>query len=118
MNDQYAQIKSELELTRLELEERLNRSLCYDREKFQSGAEFYESEKHNLIDQHILAELNDVKRSLLKMEFGLYGFCEETGEKIPYELLKIVPTVRTLAEAEAMTQFPYMIEQQEWLLNY
>lgn len=99
MNDHYAQIKSELELTRMELEEGLHRISFYDREKT------------NEIDQHIQAELQDVKRTLLKMDIGLYGVCEETGERIPTELLKVVPTVRTLREAEAMTQFPYLVEQ-------
>ncbi|HHY74546.1 MAG TPA: molecular chaperone DnaK [Bacillus bacterium] len=108
MTDHYAKLKSELELMRLELEERLNRDSCYDREHIQSVAELFERDKNYILNQHIQAELYDVKRALLKMEFGLYGFCEETGERIPYEHLTIIPTVRTNAEAEAMTQFPYM----------
>lgn len=99
MNDLYAQIKAELELTRTELEQGLNRTSYYDREK------------SNQVDQHIQAELLDVKRTLLKLDLGLYGFCEETGERIPSELLMVVPTVRTLGEAEAMTQFPYIVDQ-------
>lgn len=111
MDDQYAQIKLELQLTKAELEERLNRKPCDDREKFQSVAEFYEREKNSLINQHIQAELQDVNRALLKMEFSLYGICEETGVKIPFDYLKVLPTVRTLTEAEAIVQFPYMCEQ-------
>lgn len=99
MNDLNAQIKSELELTRTELEERLNRTSDYD------------GDKVNQVNQHIQAELHDVKRTLLKMELGLYGLCEETGGRIPNELLMVIPTVRTLREAEAMTQFPYIVDQ-------
>lgn len=99
MNDHYAQIKAELELTKTELEEGLNRTSYYDREKL------------NQVDHHIQAELQDVKRTLLKMELGLYGICEETGDRIPSELLIVVPTVRTRREAEAMTQFPYIVDQ-------
>ncbi|HHW35755.1 MAG TPA: molecular chaperone DnaK [Bacillales bacterium] len=99
MNDLYAPIKTELELTRTELEDGLNRTSYFDREKLIQ------------VGHHIQAELQDVKRTLLKMELGLYGICEETGERIPYELLMVVPTVRTLREAEAMTQFPYLVEQ-------
>lgn len=99
MNDLYGQIKSELELTRTELEEWLNRTSYYGREKT------------NQVDQHIQAELHDVKRTLLKMDLGLFGLCEETGNRIPNELLMVVPTVRTAREAEAMTQFPYIVDQ-------
>ncbi|WP_374724458.1 TraR/DksA C4-type zinc finger protein [Calidifontibacillus erzurumensis] len=112
MNDQYNQIKLELELTKRELEDRLNRSYD-DREPraVQSVTDLYKNSKKHEINQHIFAELNDVNRALFKMEWGLYGICEETGEKIPYELLRIVPTVRTLREALAITEYPYTMEQ-------
>lgn len=113
MNDQYTQIKSELELTKRELEERLNRYWFDDRDQLQSVTKFFDSNKRNFLYQHIEAELQDVNRALLKMDFGLYGFCEETGEGIPYEMLKVLPTVRTFAEAQALMHFPYGRYQEE-----
>lgn len=41
-------------------------------------------------------ELIDVERALVKMEYGLYGICEETRKKIPIEQLTHVPTARTI----------------------
>lgn len=116
MNDHYAQIKLELELTKQELEERVNRSCSIDRENFQSVAAVYEREKDLRLDQHIQDELEDVNRALLKMEFGIYGFCEETGKEIPYEQLRVLPTARTLSEIEAILHFPYLFEYNEQLL--
>lgn len=115
MNDQYRHIKSELELTKKELLERLNRSNYNDRENFHSVATIYERERNYLLDQHIHAELEDVNRALLKMEFGLYGLCEQTGQQIPYEKLKVLPTVRTMTEATTIGYFPFMTEQYEQL---
>ncbi|WP_102347008.1 molecular chaperone DnaK [Bacillus sp. Marseille-P3661] len=116
MIDQYALIKSELELSKKELEERLNRGCRIDRfEEYQSVAGIIEREKNYVLDQHIQDELEDVKRALVKMDFGIYGLCEETGEEIPMHLLTILPTVRTIKEAKAISQFPYTTEFSHYL---
>lgn len=37
----------------------------------------------------------DIDRALQKIEAGSYGVCEETGEPIPYERLRLIPWTRT-----------------------
>ncbi|WP_017753651.1 TraR/DksA C4-type zinc finger protein [Calidifontibacillus oryziterrae] len=104
MNDHYHQIKTELELTKHELEDRLDRSYFMEFGNFQSVATLYERERKYLVDREILAELEDVNRALLKMELNLYGLCEETGQQIPIEKLKVLPTLRTIKESEMIGQ--------------
>ncbi|MGL4522200.1 MAG: hypothetical protein ACRCWQ_06595 [Bacilli bacterium] len=68
-------IQSELELTRLELEQKLMQS--------------------TLIPQILEAELFDVNVALDKLRNGTYGLDENTGQRLDSDLLAIVPTART-----------------------
>ncbi len=51
-----------------------------------------------LVDTNIAAvsryigELREVEAALQRMEMGSYGLCEECGNEIPYERLKVQPT--------------------------
>ncbi|MEH7222487.1 TraR/DksA C4-type zinc finger protein [Bacillus sp. JJ1566] len=97
MNDRYAEIKAELELTKMELLSRLMQSTQYEVSQeflFQNQ----QSEKEKIIMNHIKEDLRDVERALNKMNSGLFGTCEETGAEIPIEKLKILPTARTIFE--------------------
>ncbi|MCC3357544.1 TraR/DksA family transcriptional regulator [Bacillus sp. REN16] len=97
MNDQYAEIKAELELTRKELFSRLMQSTQYEVSQeflFQNQ----QSEKEKIVINHIKEDLNDVERALNKMNSGMFGICEETGAEIPIEKLRILPTARTIFE--------------------
>lgn len=95
MNDRYAEIKAELELTQKEL---LNRLQSYF--LFEAGSEILEgleeSAKQQTLIHHIKEDLRDVELALYKMRQGRYGICEETGKLIPFKLLKILPTARTI----------------------
>ncbi|WP_010282611.1 TraR/DksA C4-type zinc finger protein [Bacillus timonensis] len=97
MNDQYAEIKAELELTKKELLSRLMQSTQYEVSQellFQNE----QTEKEKIVINHIKEDLSDVERALTKMESGMFGICEETGAKIPIEKLRILPTARTIFE--------------------
>ncbi len=97
MNDQYAEIKAELELTKKELISRLMKSAQYEVSQellFQNE----QSEKEKIVINHIKEDLSDVERALNKINSGTFGICEETGAEIPIEKLRILPTARTIFE--------------------
>lgn len=97
MNDQYAEIKAELELTKKELLSRLMQSTQYEVSQeplFQNE----QNEKEKIVMNHIKEDLCDVERALNKMKSGMFGICEETGGQIPIEKLRILPTARTIFE--------------------
>jgi len=95
LNGEYAEIKAELVLTRRELMKRL-----YSTTNIELSDELLFDKitmsKEKVILNHIKADLLDVERALAKMAEGTYGKCEETGEQIPFEKLKILPTARTI----------------------
>jgi RNA polymerase-binding transcription factor DksA len=39
-------------------------------------------------------ELQEVEAALARMDAGTYGICERTGQRIPLQRLKLVPTAR------------------------
>jgi DnaK suppressor protein len=97
MNDQYAEIKAELELTKKELISRLMKSAKYEVSQellFQNE----QSEKEKIVMNHIKEDLSDVERAINKINSGTFGICEETGAEIPIEKLRILPTARTIFE--------------------
>lgn len=98
MNADYSEIHSELLMMKQELESRLKKDETLTTDHFFHEPLFSNSmyEKKHLIQKHIHDDLQDVDRALLKLEFGMYGICEETGERIPLDKLKTLPTARSL----------------------
>jgi DnaK suppressor protein len=95
VNDQYAEIKAELELTKQELELHLLKSFDVEMaSEYVFGLGL--TKKQTFMFHTIQEDLIDVNRALLKMNLRLYGICEETGNQIPIEKLKIIPTARTI----------------------
>lgn len=96
MNDQYAEIRAELELTKKELEIRLSQSYYHEL----ASELTFDTRKSNKIQkfmiQTIKEDLLDVNRALLKMDINMYGICEDSGQQIPIEKLKILPTARSI----------------------
>jgi DnaK suppressor protein len=80
----FVQIQSELLLSKKELETRLH--------KFEDTC----SPAKKLIKEEIEADLQDVICALQKLENEKYGICEVTGEIIPEEKLRMMPTARTI----------------------
>ena len=52
-----------------------------------------------LRQRHAMQRLDEVKAALVRIDEGLYGVCEETGEDIPFGRLKLEPTTRYTVEA-------------------
>ncbi|MFD1735744.1 molecular chaperone DnaK [Bacillus salitolerans] len=94
----YAELYTELFMMKQELESRLSKEIKHLNQEFSAELLFRHSqdEKKILIQKHIKDDLKDVERALAKMEFGLYGICEETGQRIPIEKLKNLPTARSI----------------------
>jgi DnaK suppressor protein len=94
----YNELYKELFMTKQELESRLKKRTRDVFEEFAAETLFqtFQDEKKLLIEKHIQDDLADVKRALAKIELGVYGICEETGQKIPYEKLRTIPTARSI----------------------
>lgn len=50
-------------------------------------------------------ELNDIEATMVKIKTGQYGICEISGEMIPADVLKIMPTIKTLKDIEDLNSF-------------
>jgi RNA polymerase-binding transcription factor DksA len=51
------------------------------------------------LESNLEAQLKDVLDALVKIETGNYGVCEETGEMISEERLRVYPQARTVVKA-------------------
>ncbi len=102
-------IRYELQVMREELRARL-----FEHSLFDAACDDHQGKDQTLM-HHIKEELQDVERALMKIDKGIYGYCEETGEEIPFEKLRILPTARTkydfffqeLYERKSLPQFDY-----------
>ena len=59
------------------------------------GTELFERQKDMTLYHRDREQLEEVEHALQKIDEGTYGVCEETGEQIPVERLKAMPTART-----------------------
>ncbi|MCM3441179.1 TraR/DksA family transcriptional regulator [Metabacillus halosaccharovorans] len=112
MLNKFSGIRYELQVMKEELRARL-----FDHSLFEMTCDDHQGKSHTLM-HHIKEELQDVERALMKIDKGLYGYCEETGEEIPFEKLRILPTARTkydfffqeLFERKSLPQHDYTHE--------
>jgi RNA polymerase-binding transcription factor DksA len=51
------------------------------------------------------AELADIRLALNKVENGKFGLCELSGEFIPENLLKLIPTIKSVKDVNVMDTF-------------
>ncbi|GEL77915.1 TraR/DksA C4-type zinc finger protein [Tenuibacillus multivorans] len=58
------------------------------------GTELYEREKDMAFKGRANEQLEEIEHALHKIENGTYGICERTGQPIPNERLKAMPTAR------------------------
>jgi RNA polymerase-binding transcription factor DksA len=101
MNMDFNEIHSELLVMKQELESRLEHDRSKNVYEEFATENFFrkkQDEKKVIIQKHIQDDLIDVKRALIKLDFGIYGYCEETGKPIPINKLKTLPTARTLQD--------------------
>ncbi len=50
-------------------------------------------------------ELADIRLALQKAANGNYGLCEISGEMIPADLLKLIPTIKTVNDVSNLESF-------------
>ncbi len=111
--NKFSGIQYELQVMKEELRARL-----FDHSLFEMTCGDYQGKSHTLM-HHIKEELQDVERALMKIDKGLFGYCEETGEEIAFEKLRILPTARTkydfffqeLFERKTLPQYDYHHEE-------
>lgn len=111
--NKYNGIRYELQVMKEELRARL-----FDHSLFEMTCDDHQG-KGNTLMLHIKEELQDVERALMKFDKEIYGFCEETGEEIPFEKIRILPTARTkydfyfqeLFEKKSLPQYNYSLEE-------
>jgi RNA polymerase-binding transcription factor DksA len=50
-------------------------------------------------------ELADIKMALKKITDGSYGQCEISGELLPADLLKIIPTIKSIKDTDHLDMY-------------
>lgn len=88
MDAKVEKLYSELRNTRQELLEKL-----------------MDEQSSKLIRPFILDELYDVESTLERIENGIYGRCELSGELLPDDILAEVPTLKTLADCNRLENY-------------
>lgn len=76
----------------------------YDQHPADMGTETFEREKDLSIVTQVEAELEDIERSLRRVESGTYGICEACGRQIDEARLEAVPTARFCLEDQAQAE--------------
>jgi RNA polymerase-binding transcription factor DksA len=62
-------------------------------------------QKQQWLTSILKAELKDINTAIQKVEDGKYGQCEISGEFIPEDLLKMIPTIRSVKDTEDLEHF-------------
>ena len=61
--------------------------------------------QHPLIQQYIDEEITEVKQALNRVRDNQYGYCEMSGQEIPYDYIMMNPTCTTLDDALEWRRF-------------
>ncbi|WP_088067683.1 TraR/DksA family transcriptional regulator [Gottfriedia luciferensis] len=91
-------IKQELEMIKNELLYRLFSEPISSSMVEHHYSIFEETNKHQTLVEDMQNDLYDIELALEKINNGLYGYCEITGQPIPIEKLKVLPTGRTIED--------------------
>ena len=67
----------------------------YDQHPADQGSELFEREKDLAILERLESELAEIEAALQRVDDGVYGVDEQTGEPIDPERLDAIPTART-----------------------
>lgn len=57
------------------------------------------------INKYIEDELKDVEETMQKLENGNFGMCEMSGELLPFDLLEMIPTIRTKDDINSIQSY-------------
>jgi len=74
-------------------------ALLEPRDQQEFAAEEVQRRDELALSDHDRARLREVEAALAHMAQGTYGWCEETGEPIPFARLQAEPTTRYTVEA-------------------
>ncbi|PFA68976.1 hypothetical protein CN378_05700 [Bacillus sp. AFS015802] len=61
--------------------------------------------QHPIIQQYIDEEITEVKQALGRVRDNQYGFCERSGEEIPFDYMLMNPTCTTIEDALEWRRF-------------
>ncbi|WP_462409207.1 hypothetical protein [Neobacillus sp. Marseille-QA0830] len=88
MNALQEKMLKELRQTKFEIEQSLRNKHTYD-----------------WMTPLLQEELQDVQIALQKLTDGTYGQCELSGELLPADLIKMIPTIRSAKDTEDMISY-------------
>jgi RNA polymerase-binding transcription factor DksA len=71
----------------------------YGEDAADRGTDVFEQEKNLALADTMTMRLEQVRHALERMDEGLYGICEVTGDPIPIERLEAMPSATTTVEA-------------------
>ncbi len=57
------------------------------------------------INKYIEEELKDVEETMQKLENGNFGMCEMSGELLPFDLLEMIPTIRSKQDINSIQSY-------------
>lgn len=57
------------------------------------------------INKYIEDELKDVEETMQKLENGNFGMCEMSGELLPFDLLEMIPTIRSKQDIDSIQSY-------------
>ena len=87
MNSTVEKLYTELRLTQIELATTLR------------------VKRDSKINKYIEEELTDVEETMQKLESGNFGMCEMSGELLPFDLLEMIPTIRTKSDINSIQSY-------------
>jgi RNA polymerase-binding transcription factor DksA len=62
-------------------------------------------QNHDWLSLLLEEELADISFTIRKMEKGKFGLCEISGELLPVERLKSVPTLKSVKDLQSMDSY-------------
>jgi RNA polymerase-binding transcription factor DksA len=57
------------------------------------------------INKYIEDELRDVEETMQKLENGNFGMCEMSGELLPFDLLEMIPTIKSKEDINSIQSY-------------
>ncbi|MCM3726020.1 hypothetical protein M3226_10030 [Neobacillus cucumis] len=85
------------------MQEKLFLELRQTKEEIENSLQ--KKRKQSWLTSILKAELADINSAIQKFEEGKFGQCEISGEFIPEDLLKMIPTIKSLKDTENLEYY-------------
>ena len=85
------------------MQEKLFLELRQTKEEIENSLQ--KKQRQSWLTSILKAELADINSAIQKFEEGKFGQCEISGEFIPDDLLKMIPTIRSIKDTEDLELF-------------